>query len=325
MNGAGSKAKGGAFEREVCKRCSLWLSGGARDDLFWRSAMSGGRATLQLRKDVINQTQGGDISAISEDGWKLINRYFVEAKFYADLNLEQAIFKGTGNLNTFWARAIAEAVKYRKFPILIAKQNRFPVLAIVRQSDPLFGMHTPLMFSKLMDAKIFDFETVVNRGAPSILNSEVWRPLVGYEDHLISSLGRIQYMDKIIDPYDSDPRYIAVRPAPGSRVSVESVAKLMLLSFVGLPPEGKNLACHLDDDVTNNSIWNVGWGSHYDNAVDRHLNGKISSLLTVKGTMWINNGLTHKMIPKGSPIPEGWERGRGRIIFSEPTKLMRRR
>ena len=47
------KQKGGEYERTVCKKLSLWVSNGTRDDIFWRSAMSGGRATLQRKKGII--------------------------------------------------------------------------------------------------------------------------------------------------------------------------------------------------------------------------------------------------------------------------------
>ena len=55
MRKGGGKEKGSSFERLVCKRMSMWLSKGERDDLFWRSAMSGGRATVQLRDDIVDR------------------------------------------------------------------------------------------------------------------------------------------------------------------------------------------------------------------------------------------------------------------------------
>ena len=36
--------KGSEFEREMCKCLSLWWTDSKRDDVFWRSAQSGGRA-----------------------------------------------------------------------------------------------------------------------------------------------------------------------------------------------------------------------------------------------------------------------------------------
>jgi hypothetical protein len=125
-----SKQKGAGFEREVCKALSQWMSGGQRKDLFWRSAMSGGRATLGFRKGEKHITQGGDISAIDPMGAPLTDRYCIELKFYRDLNLA-AFWVGRGTLFGFWERAKVDAEKYGKMPMLIAKQNLFPTLLIV--------------------------------------------------------------------------------------------------------------------------------------------------------------------------------------------------
>ena len=47
----GSKSKkGGQFERDICKLLSLWWSSKERDDIFWRTAGSGARATTRRRK-----------------------------------------------------------------------------------------------------------------------------------------------------------------------------------------------------------------------------------------------------------------------------------
>src|SRR6266850_1611917 len=90
------KIKGGEFERYCCKRLSLFVTRGLRDDIFWRSAMSGGRATLQLKQEIINRAQSGDMTAISPEGYELCDKYLFEYKNYADLNIPQGLVKGTG-------------------------------------------------------------------------------------------------------------------------------------------------------------------------------------------------------------------------------------
>ena len=72
MNG---KLKGGAFEREICVKLSKWVSYGERDDLFWRSAMSGGRQTVGFKKGINRKNQAGDITAIDPIGQKLIDSF----------------------------------------------------------------------------------------------------------------------------------------------------------------------------------------------------------------------------------------------------------
>lgn len=73
-------AKGGAYEREVCKLLSLWWSRGKADDLFWRSSNSGGRATVRAKKGKRTAGHAGDITATSPAGRKLIERITFEVK-----------------------------------------------------------------------------------------------------------------------------------------------------------------------------------------------------------------------------------------------------
>lgn len=134
MRAGGSKQKGASFEREICVALSSWISAGKRKDLFWRSAMSGGRATLANRKGEKLASQGGDVSAIDPLGAPLTDRFCIEIKFYRDLDLA-AFWLGFGTLQRFWERASEDATNYGKEPMLIAKQNRYPTLVIVRATS----------------------------------------------------------------------------------------------------------------------------------------------------------------------------------------------
>ena len=125
---ANSKAKGAEFEREICKKLSYWVSKNQRDDIFWRSAMSGGRATIGLRAGKERHAQSGDLSSIHSMGHKLTDEFYVEMKFYKDLQLHLLITQQTGNLYSFWNTTMQEAKAYKKTPWLIAKQNRQPIL-----------------------------------------------------------------------------------------------------------------------------------------------------------------------------------------------------
>lgn len=72
--------KGSSFERHICKRLSEWWTDGERDDVFWRSSQSGGRATVRGRKG--KQTAGsyGDITALDPIGAPLLNLFTLELK-----------------------------------------------------------------------------------------------------------------------------------------------------------------------------------------------------------------------------------------------------
>lgn len=125
MRKGGGKSKGAAFEREICKSLSLWVSKGAQEDVFWRSAMSGGRSTVAHAKGKRLASQAGDISCIHPIGHAFANEFFLECKTYRDLKII-GLIKGTGNLVEFWAEAVLQANRYEKLPLLIAKQNQQP-------------------------------------------------------------------------------------------------------------------------------------------------------------------------------------------------------
>jgi hypothetical protein len=74
------KAKGGAFERDICKRLSLWWTDDERDDVFWRTASSGGRATQRKKKGKDTFGQAGDVQATDPIGQPLINLFTIEIK-----------------------------------------------------------------------------------------------------------------------------------------------------------------------------------------------------------------------------------------------------
>ena len=141
------------------RRLSLWISKGARDDLFWRSAISGGRATLQLKKGVVSLSQSGDVTAIALEGYPLCAQCLFEMKNYKNLNIVEGLIKGTGLLAAFWRKAVADAGIYGKQPVLIARQNHLPTLAIVPAGFRLFDEgKAPVLSSAGWNADFYLFE-----------------------------------------------------------------------------------------------------------------------------------------------------------------------
>jgi hypothetical protein len=134
MRTGGSKDKGSAFERMICRELSLLISKGTRKDLLWRSAMSGGRATIQLRDEVLNQTQAGDISSIDILSHWLIRDYMIECKHYANLEFTSGFLSKTGALYRFWNSLLSDATRRGKSPMLIAKQNNRPIVMLTSPS-----------------------------------------------------------------------------------------------------------------------------------------------------------------------------------------------
>lgn len=76
-----SKAyKGGDYEREICKTLSLWWTEGERDDVFWRSSQSGGRATQRAKQGLRTHGSYGDIAAVDPIGEPLLKFVTLELK-----------------------------------------------------------------------------------------------------------------------------------------------------------------------------------------------------------------------------------------------------
>lgn len=130
------KQKGASWEREVCKNLSLWLSGGAQEDVLWRSSMSGGRSTVAYARGKRLAAQAGDISCIHSIGQKFVDKFMSECKFVRDLNLK-GLLTGKGHLVEFWAEAKKQADRYGKLPMMIAKQNRLPATVCLNSQGAL--------------------------------------------------------------------------------------------------------------------------------------------------------------------------------------------
>lgn len=131
MRRGGGKQKGSGFERLVCKALSLWITQGRHDDRFWRSALSGGRASVQFKKGKKNRTQVGDITAIHPDGHILTDKVVIECKHVRDLNLTAAILSQRGLLYLFWLELCKQARQVRRQPMLIARQNKQPTFILI--------------------------------------------------------------------------------------------------------------------------------------------------------------------------------------------------
>jgi hypothetical protein len=87
-----TKGKGSSFERRICKTLSLWWTDGQRDDVFWRSSNSGGRATIRSRKSKGTFGQYGDVQATDPIGQPLIDLCTIELKRgYSDSTIGDAL------------------------------------------------------------------------------------------------------------------------------------------------------------------------------------------------------------------------------------------
>lgn len=106
-------AKGGEYERELCKRLSLWWTGGERDDVFWRTSQSGGRATTRNKTGKKTFGQCGDICAVDPIGQPLMRVVTIEAKrgyrTYAGNNVGDAFDRTAFQAQQTWEAFVEQA------------------------------------------------------------------------------------------------------------------------------------------------------------------------------------------------------------------------
>lgn len=121
-----NKSKGSAFEREICKRLTIWLIGKDKPIQFWRSAASGGLATLNSK----NITVTGDIQALTPEAMKIAKYISFEAKTgYKDATFDN-FFKDNKSdiLRSFWIQCVSSARKSDKFAVLIFRKKGCQVI-----------------------------------------------------------------------------------------------------------------------------------------------------------------------------------------------------
>jgi len=120
--GKGS-VKGFNFEREICKELSFWWTGNVRDDVFWRTSQSGGRATTRLKHGKTTANSDGDVAAIDPVGQPFIDRCFVEIKrgYSDEVSILDFIDRKKGDplLLKWWLEAIKKVEKTNQKEILI--------------------------------------------------------------------------------------------------------------------------------------------------------------------------------------------------------------
>lgn len=122
---------------------------------------------------------------------------------------------------------------------------------------------------------------------------EIWVDAFGWGDfYQVSNLGRVRSVDRVV--YCKNPRgavsprkfrgrvlkagaggngYLTVSfTKPGEKRFCVSVHSLVMLSFIGVPPENFEV-CHNDGDRTNNRLSNLRYDTRKANAEDRKKHG----------------------------------------------------
>jgi hypothetical protein len=127
--------KGSSFERDICKKLSLFISEGSNTDYFWRTAGSGARWTVRNKKGLETYGQYGDICSTHPDSKFFTDIFCIELKSYKDINIWGLITGSNNIIEDWWFKLNHNALELEKIPVLIVKQNNKPILWI---SDSVF-------------------------------------------------------------------------------------------------------------------------------------------------------------------------------------------
>ena len=169
------KEKGAEFERMLSKRFSLWVSGGERKDLFWRTAGSGGRA-VNVLGDAAHHA--GDVGATSAEGEALTKHFMIEARNWKDLELRRLITRNEGMCIEHWLEKGALAKELGKHLMAIFKEDYQPTMlwvdgfgdSVIENCED--GVDTLCEFGSV-GAFVYDFEEVLSINWHTFVN-HIW-------------------------------------------------------------------------------------------------------------------------------------------------------
>jgi len=149
--------KGAQFERDISRILSLWWTHDARDDVFWRTSQSGGRATIRSQKGLRTYGAYGDITAIDPIGVPLLKVFTIELKRGNTIGtpfacIEKSQQKGIPP----WGMALLQTIEQWKNAgsrswLLIHKRDRMATMAYTdlwcKKTFHLDQLHTFVEFS----------------------------------------------------------------------------------------------------------------------------------------------------------------------------------
>ena len=133
MKSGGGKRKGSAYEREISKSLSLWLTDGKRVDCVWRTSGSGAMSTVNN-----SDTQCGDLHAVRPEAHKFFSIFSLELKNYKSLDIMSFQNKNF-KLYEWWRQAENDANRANKIPLLIVRINRKGDWLIMKASANLIS------------------------------------------------------------------------------------------------------------------------------------------------------------------------------------------
>lgn len=123
------------------------------------------------------------------------------------------------------------------------------------------------------------------------IDGEIWKDIPNYIGlYQASNLGRLKSLSRSVQwvgcrRYKITKEFIMKQSSDrdGYKILTFNIKKkkrqfrvhrLILLAFIGIPPIGKELCMHLDDNPSNNVLTNLQWGSNSENEKQAYARGR---------------------------------------------------
>ena len=161
-------AKGSDFERELCKLLSKWWTKGERDDVFWRTSQSGGRATQRRKAGKSTYGSCGDLATVDPIGTPLTSTCTIELKRgYSYANFADIFEMRPDSAQHLWEAFIEQAMREARdagvphWLLIVRRDSRKAIIcfpktfwkAVQLHADPTddiaIGFIRPIAFIKL--------------------------------------------------------------------------------------------------------------------------------------------------------------------------------
>ena len=121
-----------------------------------------------------------------------------------------------------------------------------------------------------------------------MIQEEIWKPIEGFENYMVSSLGRVKSMNynhtgkegiiSIKYNFKHRQNYPCVRLCKNGKVTYLKIHRLVGKAFIP-NPDNLPMINHIDEDRTNNSVSNLEWCDNKYNCNWGTRNKRISNAL----------------------------------------------